>query len=129
MWLLIPLPHRMRRGEKPEDEEKLVGNPLHRPQIHTQTHTSLTLHKHRYTHIFVFPSQMESLGHYTTFALEGRSGELRWQHMPADFQVHPAFPPVSSPFWLLDLTLPIITYLTPPPPPPPPTHTHTLTPV
>jgi len=62
---------RMRRGEKPEDEEKLI----------------------------------ESLGHYTTFALEGRSGELRWQHMPADFQVHPAFPPDVSSFHHLKLVL------------------------
>ena len=37
---------------------------------------------------------MDSLGHYTVYALEGRAGEVRWHLTPKDFQFNPAFSPV-----------------------------------
>ena len=39
--------------------------------------------------------QLDSLGHYTVYALEGRGGEVRWHLTPKDFQFNPAFSPVS----------------------------------
>ena len=38
--------------------------------------------------------QLDSLGHYTVYALEGRGGEVRWHLTPKDFQFNPAYSPV-----------------------------------
>ena len=40
--------------------------------------------------------QLETAGHYTVYALEGRGGEVRWHHAPGDFQMHTAYQPVSG---------------------------------
>uniref|UniRef100_A0A1X7TI01 Uncharacterized protein n=1 Tax=Amphimedon queenslandica TaxID=400682 RepID=A0A1X7TI01_AMPQE len=34
---------------------------------------------------------LESLGHYCTYAVSGKTGELLWKHEPGDFEVHPAY--------------------------------------
>lgn len=41
-------------------------------------------------------SQLETAGHYTVYALEGRGGEVRWHHTPGDFQMPTAYQPVSG---------------------------------
>ena len=43
-----------------------------------------------------FP-QLDSYEHYTTVALDGASGDVRWQHTPSDFQLNPAYRPVRLP--------------------------------
>ncbi|XP_019863012.1 PREDICTED: uncharacterized protein LOC109591820, partial [Amphimedon queenslandica] len=35
--------------------------------------------------------KLESLGHYCTYAVSGKTGELLWKHEPGDFEVHPAY--------------------------------------
>ena len=45
--------------------------------------------------------QLDSLGHYTVYALEGRAGEVRWHLTPKDFQFNPAFSPVRYLWHLL----------------------------
>ena len=42
------------------------------------------------------PMQLQMVGHFTVYALEGRGGEVRWHHTPQDFQVATAYPVVSS---------------------------------
>ena len=39
--------------------------------------------------------QLQLVGHFTVYALEGRGGEVRWHHTPQDFQMNAAYPTVS----------------------------------
>jgi hypothetical protein len=49
--------------------------------------------------------QLDSYEHYTTVALDGASGDVRWQHTPSDFQPNPAYRPDVSSFRHLKLYL------------------------
>ena len=44
--------------------------------------------------IHVHYLQLDTLGHYTVYALEGRGGDVRWHLTPKDFHFNPAFNPV-----------------------------------
>jgi hypothetical protein len=48
---------------------------------------------------------LDSYEHYTTVALDGASGDVRWQHTPSDFQPNPAYRPDVSSFRHLKLYL------------------------
>ncbi len=37
------------------------------------------------------------MGHYSTYAIEGKSGKLLWKHEPGDFETSPAYEH-TSPF-------------------------------
>ncbi|KAL5466741.1 hypothetical protein EMCRGX_G030890 [Ephydatia muelleri] len=42
---------------------------------------------------------LDTLGHYSTFALEGRGGVVRWKHERGDFEVTPAYSLTESSFY------------------------------
>ena len=46
--------------------------------------------------LYHIPVQLQMVGHFTVYALEGRGGEVRWHHTPRDFQVTSAYPTVSA---------------------------------
>ena len=46
--------------------------------------------------VCVHNAQLQLLGHFTVYALEGRGGEVRWHHTPQDFQMQTAYPTVSQ---------------------------------
>ena len=50
--------------------------------------------KSGYTMSCTLHIQLDTLGHYTVYALEGRGGEVRWHLTPKDFHFNPAFNPV-----------------------------------
>ena len=68
----------------PGDQEQMVCCYI----LPTQLTSSLVLSS--------FP-QLDSYEHYTTVALDGASGDVRWQHTPSDFQLNPAYRPVRLP--------------------------------
>ena len=76
----------MRRGKQSEeDDDKLVSH-MHYI-IHTHTLVDLSID-------CTLILQLDSLGHYTVYVLEGRGGEVRWHLTPKDFQFNPAYSPV-----------------------------------
>lgn len=73
---------RKRRGAKEIYEEQMV-----KPVI---------ILNQCYYFVCLLSLQIRSLGHYSTYAIEGKSGTLLWKHEPGDFEIQPAYEYTSS---------------------------------
>ena len=66
----------------------------------------------------VFFQSADGLEHFSTYALDGKTGALKWKHEPGDFEAETSAKEVRP--TLPSTSCSNIVCVSPPPPPPPP---------